>query len=531
MVLKKWGISQLYHWIQKDPIIDYLELYHSDKKYRPSSNYDFESLPSRSSPNVSTNWKQTILNSLEVQCNQSGTRLVNQPQSVQREIEHHTKGISNGYLCLRNEYATIDLILHNQIVSYLPSYREPHPPNDFYTLCFWNTTNIPSLYVQCKVAFAWQLFEKVMMQPARCLLLTPNGILSIDPTKYLSILEEGRQWLSDLHEEGSSWSIDSSQVPDRRLLPNLGRKHIGWDKLKEKLAYQWKEVSLVCHIGSQTRELLHSQQIYSLLDPRIVSLLDKQDQIPMITKQIVQEIQRTKTPLKISHLLDDFAVHSNRRLDVSGVFWTNCQGQGSIPLPVLSFEETIISVDIESVAGVWSDGTKAGDTFIGALVILPSGIIQQYIFFNPSFEKVLAEFYGFLETYQNALLIHYTDADLSVIPKGYRTLDVHPLVREEYEHTQAFRSFGMYKFGLKHVTERLFGDLYSSSTIKNGCECSAALYHAVRLGLSHQEGQTLLSQVEEYNSIDLYALVYLFKTLLSFPNTNKSWRKCIKIKK
>ena len=296
-----------------------------------------------------------------------------------------------------------------------------------------------------------------MMQSARCLLLTPNGIVPIDPIKYLSIIEEGRQWLTDLHEEGSFWSIDSPQVPDLRLLPNLGRKHLGWDKLKEQLAIKWNEVSLVCHIGSQTRELLHSQQIYSLLDPRITSYLDTLDQIPNVSKWIVREFQRKKS---ISKTL--------------------------LPLPVLSFEETIISVDIESVSGVWSDGTKAGDTFIGALVILPSGMVQQYIFFDPSFEKVLAEFYGFLTNYRDALLIHYTDADLSVIPKGSRTLDVHPLVREEYEHTQAFREFGMYKFGLKHVTQRLFGDLYSSSIIKNGCECSAALYHAVLLGLSSQ---------------------------------------------
>ena len=501
MVLKKWGISHLYHWIQQDPIIDYLELYHSDKKYRPSSNYDFEGLPS-SKEDTSIKWKQTILESLEDQCKRSGTRLVNQPSSVLHEIEHYTKGISNGYLCLRNEYATVDLILHNQIVSYLPSYREPNSSNDFYTLCFWNATKTPSLYVQCKIAFAWQLFERMMMQSARCLLLTPNGILPIDPTKYLSIIEEGRQWLTDLHEEGSFWSIDSPQVPDLRLLPNLGRKHLGWDKLKEQLAFKWNEVSLVCHIGSQTRELLRSKQIYSLLDPRITSYLETLDQIPNVTKWIVREFQRKKSISKTP-----------------------------LPLPVLSFEETIISVDIESVSGVWSDGTKAGDTFIGALVILPSGMVQQYIFFDPSFEKVLAEFYGFLTNYRDALLIHYTDADLSVIPKGSRTLDVHPLVREEYEHTQAFREFGMYKFGLKHVTERLFGDLYSSSIIKNGCECSAALYHAVRLGLSSHEGQTLLSQVEEYNSIDLYALAYLFKALLSFPKTNKSWRKCVKIKK
>ena len=228
-------------------------------------------------------------------------------------------------------------------------------------------------------------------------------------------------------------------------------------------------------------------------------MLDAQDQIPVATKQIVQTFQSTQ------------GVQTSR-----------------LALPVLAFNETIIYIDIESVSGVWADGTKAGDTFIGALVILPSGIHQQYVFFDPCLEKVLVEFHGFLTNYPNALLLHYTDADLSVIPKGSRTLDVHPLVREEYEHTQAFRSFGMYKFGLKHVTERLFSDLYASSTIKNGCECSAALYHAVRLGLSSPQGQLLFSQVEEYNSVDLYALAYLFKALLLFPRTHETWNTKIK---
>ncbi len=497
MTLKRLGISQLYHWIQNDPIIDYLELYHKDKKYCPSYLYDFEALPrqTNSAKASSENWKQSIIHHLETKC----SRLVNQPGSVLYELEKGTEGISNGYLCLRNEHATVDLILNNRTVTYLPFYTEAPPPNDFYTLCFWNTSKTPSLYTYCKIAFAWKLFEKLTMRSARCLLVNVSSILPVDPTKYISIIEEGKQWLSDLHEEGSSWSINSLQVPDLRLLPNLGRKHPGWDKLKEQLALQWNEVSLVCHIGVQTREFLHSQNVYSLLDSSIVSIMDKCDQIPTVSKQIIQTFQE-KRGSRTSRLA----------------------------LPVLGFKETIISVDIESVSGLWADGKKAGDTFIGALVILPSGILQQYVFFDPCFEKVLAEFHGFLTNYPNALLIHYTDADLSVIPKGSRTLDVHPLVREEYEHTQEFRSFGMYKFGLKHVTERLFRDLYASSTIKNGCECSAALYHAVRLGITNPEGQTLLSQVEEYNSIDLYALAYLFKALLSFPRTHESWMTKIK---
>jgi hypothetical protein len=501
MVLKKWGISHLYNWIQKDPIIDYLELYHSNKKYCPPSNYDFEALQTRSNISL-TDWKQSILNCIENRCQEIGDYLVDRPVSVLHEIEKYTKGISNGYICMKNEYATIDLILHKQLLSYLPYYNNQMSSNDLYTLCFWNNTKTPSLYMQCKISFAWKLFERLTMRSARCILIFPEGILTIDPIKYMNIIEDGRQWLTDLYEEGSFWSIDSLEVPDLRLLPNLGRRNPGWDKLKEQLAIRWNEVSLVCHIGVKIRDILHSNQIYSLLDPRIISCIDTLDQVPSITKHIIEEFQCKKGPLS-SHL----------------------------PLPVLSFEETIISVDIESVSGLWHDGTKAGDIFIGALLILPSGVVQQYIFFNSSFEKVLNKFYMFLSNYQDALLIHYTDADLSVIPKGFRTLDIHPLVRDAYENSPFLRSFKMYKFGLKHVTGCLFGDLYESSMIKNGCECSAALYNAVRMGISSPDGQLLFSQVEEYNSIDLYALAYLFKTLLSVSTIKKYWRTRIEIKK
>ena len=227
MVLKRWGISQLYHWIQKDPVIDYLELYHLDKKYCPSYVYDFEALPQQKHRD-SGQWQQSILSHLETTCRETNSRLVNQPGSVLHEIEKGVEGISNGYLSLRNEHATVDLILNHRVVTYLPFYTEAPPPQDFYTLCFWNSSKTPSLYTYCKIAFAWQLFERLTMRSARCLLISSTGTHSVNPTKYISIVEEGRQWLSDLHEEVVL--VDHSPQLLIFFLPNSEKHRAGINK-------------------------------------------------------------------------------------------------------------------------------------------------------------------------------------------------------------------------------------------------------------------------------------------------------------
>lgn len=491
--MKTITISMLYNWICNDPIIDLLERKYSFRKQpKPSEDYYLQPLVPKPSKPIQLS-VQSFVAWLKQQC-----PLIDIKEDT-AHVYHHLKkqidGISQPPFRSASYMGSADLILHNNVMKQLGFEDE----KEMYSIIFMNKGLPLSTYLMYKAILAKISFENMMDQKVSvygCTYDYPRKtyiILKCDTESWMDSFYEGLDWLRDLEEHIDEWSIDSPTPPDHRLLPNLGNHVDEWDEVKTEVAKRWKEMTLLCHIGNITRGQIRAKGIYTFDDPRFDTYL-RTHNIPPITGLIANSLLTSKKNTSASVLVPSL------------------NGVG-----VLRFNRTVISVDIESFAGRWYDGTAAGDTFIGCLVFdNDNQSVAKHVFFDKSSQIVKTKFERFLrEYYPTALLIHYSEADLSVIPRGFETLDVLPLVRKQYMTDPLFREYKMYKFGLKHVTGLMFGDLYAKCKIKNGCEASAALYHSVRYGLESERGRELFSQVEEYNEVDLYALAYLYRWLLN----------------
>lgn len=484
--MKLITISVLYNWICNDPVIDLLEKkYPKRKTPRPTKEYDLDALqtfPTKPEELTTVGFLKHVSSQVPV------LNILETTPHVYHHVKKQVDGIilptfrSSAYQC------QADVILHQNVLKQI-GVEIPTT----YALIYMNKGLPLSTYLMFKAMLARHAFQNMMDQPVTICGCTYDRKTYSYIVKVCEVTEEWTDkfydavnWIRDLDDHFHEWSVDEDRPQDVRLLPNLSNRVDGWEKEKTRMAERWKELTLLCHIGSVTRSQFHKEEIYTFDDPKFFSFA-KQHNINPVTELIA------------ASLLD------KRSVRPSG------------PFQLLMFDRTIISVDIESFRGRWYDGSPAGDTFIGCVVFEKLGYAKKHVFFNKSFEVVKEQFAKFLrDHYPDALLIHYSEADLTVIPKECQTLDVLPMTRARYSSDESFREFKFVKFGLKHVTEKLFGNMYEKCAIKNGCEASAALYHAVKYGLDTPAGQKLFAEVEEYNEVDLYALAHLYRWLIRY---------------
>jgi hypothetical protein len=473
--------SQLYSYLTDDPLIDFLELRYSYLKKIPAAEeYDLDLLQKTQRQQSRTSSLQSAIDFLDHHDIHIPASMIHTYHFLKQKTLFAVQ-----FPSLRSTrfYANPDFVLSKAAYHLL----NIECPSD-YACLFIDSTKSP--YTIAKWYLAKKVLDHITEQDTSIYLYSNQSVRKITFTEeQLNIVEEAIDWIRDLKHNSETWSIESKSYPDVRLLPNLSRKTPAWDHVKEDLADKWGELTQICHIGNQTRKLFHRSGIYSIHQSTpFLSFLQQLDIDPickLIGDKLVSEPHSSfckSTPLRPS---------------------------------LESFTQTILSVDMESYADTWHDKQPAGEVMIGCLVCRPGHPEQYHVFYNRDSTKVKDEFGSFLSLYKDPLIIHYTDADKSVIPSQYRTLDVHPLLRIYYQTYPEVRAYRFLKFGLKHICSKLFGNLYQSCTIQNGCEASAALYHADRIGIHTPKGSMLQQQVTDYNRIDVYALAYLYSWLLS----------------
>jgi len=78
-------------------------------------------------------------------------------------------------------------------------------------------------------------------------------------------------WIEELEKNKHIWKLNPPSIPE--LYPNMKVKNESWDSLKNELAIQLKEISLVWNITIKQRKYLHMNDIYSWNHPKLFKTL------------------------------------------------------------------------------------------------------------------------------------------------------------------------------------------------------------------------------------------------------------------
>ena len=471
--MKQISVSQLYNFINNDTLIDYLDLQNLNVRHViPDLDIKFIYMA-----------KKMLSNNLFFKYlfdNINNTSYTQYPSNVLQSIKTNTKIIQNSILNSIKYKAKIDFILHKDIIKHFGISSSTRYSFVIVKQGQLSKYNIFSLYIGY-LAFKNLIHEDISIYIASL----DNNIYSLSEfnfdDKIIHDFNDSIEWIETLEYNSYDWNITNNCPLSIHLLPNMSNKNTKYDALKSELAHKYGELTLICHIGNKTRELLHQQGIYTYKDQAFKTWLYNSD-LPDISKYIYESLM-SSTPKR------------------------------STIIPSISFNETIICFDIESFSGTWDNGNPAGDVFIGILICNQGQTPYMKYIFNEDALIAKQEFESFLKSYENCpKLLHYTEADLTVVPEDYKKycVDVHPLVRDKYEKDLSFRDFKLTNFGLKHITTQIFGDLYIDCKIKNGLECSSALYNYVKEKNDPRLRYELMNMVKEYNKIDVLALAYLY---------------------
>lgn len=294
-------------------------------------------------------------------------------------------------------------------------------------------------------------------------------------------IEDAEEWNRVLYEEGYKWMLTGMYPPHENLLPNMGQKmDQPWGDVKKELAQRWGELSYLVGLGGHVRSELHSKNIFSYRDPRLLSRLSEIEGIR--ERELVEQvIKRIDFPQPIQKLEEE---------------------KSEVPILVVDTESLMIPY-------IKDGNTYKGDIMIGALLINKDGREMKW-FINKDEEECKKEYYEWYESLKEKpeMILHYSPADLRVMSPTMCEIckDVYPLVKSFFINKKEGNIVGIRNFSLKTISKVLFGDMYRDCKIKDGVQAATSLYWSLKKG-----EDSFLEDVKAYNEVDCKALFQVWK--------------------
>ena len=85
--------------------------------------------------------------------------------------------------------------------------------------------------------------------------------------KYIKLTADAIQWIRNVRYNGNNWSLDPPSRPE--LWPNMKNQYDApYHKIKMSLAEKYSELTLLYRVGVKNRQIAHSKNIMSFIDPR-----------------------------------------------------------------------------------------------------------------------------------------------------------------------------------------------------------------------------------------------------------------------
>lgn len=344
------------------------------------------------------------------------------------------------------------------------------------------------------------------------------GVVSlVDKDKeYLDQIPEALQWIRDLRRDGSKWNL--LPKPSRtELYPNLtNRMDDGYREIKERVATQLKDITMIWQCGERKREIAWNHGIYSWDDPRLTGSLLGLKKYARVVDLILdfhrgvygdqkfrpkeieicrQEVERIRNA-KLEIYLDlEYLDSSFDPLDtlpqMSGRKTIFMIGVGySVPGPTRNFEfRLFMSQSVDLVAEEGRILQEFNEFLNELLTRYPDHIVYHWHHAEPA-------------SLRKALTFHPRLANNRISKLDY--LDLHQLFS-----TEPILIKGVYNFTLKNVvkglaTTGLIDFAYPESEVLEGKSAMTQAWKAYRSG--NPMAKSELKIISDYNQADCRAL-------------------------
>jgi uncharacterized protein YprB with RNaseH-like and TPR domain len=306
----------------------------------------------------------------------------------------------------------------------------------------------------------------------------PLYISDKDTHQLTQQIELAEKWLELVQNEGKNWSIDEEHPPHPYMMPNISVVD-QYSKIKEELAWKWKDVSLLFWIGSKFRETLNAKNIYTLTHPCILENLKDNPQFE-VQKEMLKRMFEPISTVEVK--------------------WKE-----SCKLPKLAFFDIETSFDQQNKVQVNLVGIFYKD----------ANFEYKFQYFVSKDNSCIEECSKWMkENIADYTIVHYTKADCVAIPSSFTTLDLYDVVRERYLEDEKLLSLHLNNFKLKSVYKNLckkcgLDNLYDScGEIKDGLAALKALTQ-----WKESDESKIIEDVISYNKVDCIVLNVLWMYL------------------
>jgi uncharacterized protein YprB with RNaseH-like and TPR domain len=307
-------------------------------------------------------------------------------------------------------------------------------------------------------------------------------VIIYDTKMIKTIIQATQDWNELLYSDiAASWSLEDEECPHPYMMPNLCSGN--YLKLKEELAWRWKDLSLLYFVGNKTRQQMFLQSIFTLDDPRCLTYLHRNSQS---SSSLVYQTQQ----LMLQHMFQPVQL----RL---------------VQSKATTRYQQYVYLDIENTV---DSNNKPIVNLVGIFYLLEGKF--QYKSFTSKNQDCLTESSLFLQQHlPNHTIVHYTAADCVAIPPSHQRLDLFDVIKAQYLQDTELQSLHLHNFKLKTIYKQLcckykFRNLYHSLQVSNGLQALLYLQRWIE-----DDDEQPLEDVVRYNEVDCIALACLHMCL------------------
>jgi len=294
-------------------------------------------------------------------------------------------------------------------------------------------------------------------------------------------IDSALQWLEFVEQCDGSTVLSMDTPPHVKMMPNLAVQD-EYSEMRERLAWQWRDVGLLYWVGPATKADMHRKNIFTLNHPGINAYLQTQK---MHAKQTVM-LPRMFQPVEL----------------LQSVEWRD---EG------FDVYRRCIYLDIETTTEP-NDASKVVCNVVGLLYAKDEG--YEYRMFTSKDSSSIQNSTRWIQTnLPDRVMVHYTAADKPAVPEGMATLDLYDDIQRDYLKSESLQALNLNNFKLKTVYKRLcqrlgLPNLYGGCVVKNGLQAMYVLERFV-----DQAEASGVPNVIKYNRVDCLALALLHQYL------------------